>query len=85
MRRINWTSRTALRLLLVSSAMLSFACATAHGVDDSPCPSPNREEADDYMEVVTDDPTRPLVRWVGRLINHCFPIDAEEARRSNPQ
>lgn len=85
MLKTNWTSRVVLPLLLISSLLLSSACATVPAVVGSPCPAPNWEEADDYMEIVTDDPTRPFVRWVGRLINYCFPIDAEEARRSNPQ
>ena len=85
MLKIKWTSRVVLPLLLISSLLLCSACATATVVDGSPCPSPNWEESDDYAEVVTDDPTRPLVRWVGRLINYCFPVEAEETRRSNPE
>jgi len=72
--------RAVLLLAPISSLLLCSACVTAPVVGGDPCPRPNTEERVDYEQIVVNDPARPFIRWMGRIINHCFPEEAEFAR-----
>ena len=44
---------------------------------------PNTAEIDDYALIVQQDPDRPAVVWMARMISYCWHDEAEEVRRGD--
>lgn len=77
----NRMSRLARPFAVASSLILCGGCASVGGAEPY-CPEPTHEEVEDFNSLVLENPTRPTVFWVSRLIGYCWPREAEEARRA---
>ena len=70
------------RLLVALSLCLLFGgCVSPTTPDLLNCPQPSALETEDYAQIVSDDPDRHAVRWIGRVVGYCWPEKAEEARK----